>query len=51
MIQIQVGASSQLGPHPANVTCPRCQSSIQTRVESEPSPTAWIIGGVLCIFG
>merc|ERR1712062_343368 len=51
IVQIQVGPSSQLGPHPANVTCSRCKSSIQTRVESEPSPTAWIIGGILCVFG
>jgi lipopolysaccharide-induced tumor necrosis factor-alpha factor len=30
------------------MTCPHCQSQIQTSIRSEPGPLAWIIGAVLC---
>jgi len=39
------------GKHPMTMTCPHCQSQIQTSIRSEPGPMAWIIGGVLCFFG
>ena len=39
------------GKHPLRMTCPNCQRQIQTSIESEPGPMAWIIGGVLCLLG
>jgi lipopolysaccharide-induced tumor necrosis factor-alpha factor len=37
------------GPRAMNMICPHCQSQIQTRTDSEPSATAWVLGVVLCI--
>jgi len=39
------------GKHPMTMTCPHCQSQIQTSIRSEPGPMAWIVGGILCFFG
>lgn len=39
------------GKNPMTMTCPHCQSSIQTAIKSEPGVLAWIIGGVLCFVG
>lgn len=38
------------GPRPMNMICYHCQSEIQTRTESEPSATAWVLGIVICLF-
>ena len=34
-----------------DMTCPHCQNYIQTEIESEVGPMAWIVAGVLCITG
>ena len=41
----------KFGPHSQNMTCPMCQAEIKTSTASEPGTIAWIIGGVLCVFG
>ena len=40
-----------LGPDPINMTCPRCQTNIQTNVETDTSGTGWAFAACLCIFG
>jgi hypothetical protein len=39
----------QFGPRPMNMICPHCQCQIQTRTDSEPSATAWVLGFVICL--
>merc|ERR1719500_882459 len=49
--QVQYVAAPSFGPSPMVMTCSRCQKSITTRTNTEPSTMAWIIGGVLCFVG
>ena len=38
-------------PNPMTVTCPFCSANVTTSISSEPGAMAWIIGGLLCVFG
>merc|ERR1711970_4425 len=49
--QVQYVAAPMFGPHAVTVQCPRCQKTVTTRIVSEPSSTAWIVGLLLCIIG
>ena len=40
-----------LGPDSVNMTCPKCQTNIQTKVETETSSKGKILAIVMCIFG
>nr|ACO14727.1 LITAF homolog [Caligus clemensi] len=50
-IVVQYVNAPNFGPRSVRMTCPQCQSQIQTATSSEPGPMAWIIAGVLCIIG
>ena len=40
-----------LGPDPINMTCPKCQANIKTKIETSTSGKGWAIGIGLCIIG
>ena len=42
-----------LGPEPCTMFCRRCRKNVQTIVNVDQSapPLAWVLGGLLCIFG
>eukprot|EP00096_Caligus_rogercresseyi_P015442 TRINITY_DN787_c0_g1_i3.p1 TRINITY_DN787_c0_g1~~TRINITY_DN787_c0_g1_i3.p1 ORF type:complete len:167 (+),score=47.04 TRINITY_DN787_c0_g1_i3:71-571(+) len=50
-IVVQYVNAPNFGPRSVRMTCPQCQSQIETATSSEPGPMAWIIAGVLCIVG
>uniref|UniRef100_A0A0K2UAJ7 LITAF domain-containing protein n=1 Tax=Lepeophtheirus salmonis TaxID=72036 RepID=A0A0K2UAJ7_LEPSM len=50
-IVVQYVNAPNFGPRSVRMTCPQCQSHVQTETSSEPGPMAWVIAGVLCIVG
>ena len=40
-----------LGPDPINMTCPKCQANIKTKIETSTSGKGWAIGIGLCLIG
>ena len=46
-----VVTAPRFGPYPVPYTCPNCNASITTEVESTPGSLAYILSGVLCLLG
>ena len=40
-----------LGPDPINMTCPKCQANIKTKIKTSISGKGWAIGIVMFLFG
>merc|ERR1719210_526850 len=49
--QVVVVTNTRWAPNPMTITCPHCRANVTTSISSEPGGMAWIIGGLLCIFG
>ncbi|XP_034941572.1 lipopolysaccharide-induced tumor necrosis factor-alpha factor homolog [Chelonus insularis] len=43
--------ASTFGPDPMRMTCPHCQASISTRVDTEPNTKTHLFALLLCILG
>lgn len=40
-----------LGPHSTHMTCPSCNSDVNTKVKSSPGVVAWVSGFLIALFG
>ena len=49
--QVVVVTNTRWSPNPMVVTCPFCRANVTTSISSEPGAMAWIVGGLLCVFG
>ena len=49
--QVVVVTNTRWSPNPMTITCPHCRANVTTSISSEPGAMAWIVGGLLCIFG
>jgi len=49
--QVQYVNAPSFSYRPFTMNCPHCQAHITTKTQSEPSVVAWIVGGLLCVFG
>jgi len=49
--QVVVVTNTRWSPNPMTITCPFCRANVTTSISSEPGAMAWIVGGLLCVFG
>ena len=51
VVRVVTVPAPSLGPHPATMVCPGCQSQVTTATSSRPAWSAWLVAGLLCLTG